>query len=95
MSAANAANAAAAWERDWRAAVMRQLQESSDAARQAAVINERTMGILNEHDRRITALEAQPAQQRQQLTLDFRMWSLIISVAAFVAAILHPSITFH
>lgn len=53
-----------AWERDWRSEIMRQLKESAVAHQQTAVTLERLNGRLDEHDRRLDALEQQPSSLR-------------------------------
>ena len=54
------------WERDWRHTAERRLDENDDKNDKAALILERCIGILNEHDRRIKALEERPEKQQAQ-----------------------------
>lgn len=100
------------WERDWRGEVMRQLREM-DEARQAAaaqqaaqqqsnaVILERHLARLDEHDRRIAALESAPVQQAQQqqtrVGLNLQALYTGVAICALLVAILSPhlALTFH
>ena len=95
------------WERDWRGEVMRQLREMDearreDAAQQAeqqrenAVILERHLARLDEHDRRIAALEKAPQSEARERTeragLSLQALYVGVAVCALVLSILSPHI---
>lgn len=64
---------------------------------QTAVILERLTNYFQDHDRRIQALEAQPAQQRASVFSDrqllFMFGSFIVSLTALIAS-LAPHLSF-
>lgn len=61
-------DSAAQWESNWRQDVTHQLHESGQAHQQTAIILERLGNRLDEHDRRIGALESQPDRTRTAIT---------------------------
>lgn len=83
-----------AWERDWRGDVMRQLRESGEALQQTAVSLERLNGRLDEHDRRISALESQPAQVRAKVS-SYGAFSVNVALAVIALLALTVSLASH
>ena len=56
------------WEREWRDNVTKQLAENSETLARTAVALERLSNRWDEHDRRIEALESQPANARANIS---------------------------
>lgn len=55
------------WSREWRAQISREVESSAEKHERAAVIQERILGMLNQHDGRIAALEQRPDKLRADL----------------------------
>lgn len=64
MDTATGRNADGGYVAEWRRRVDGELEESAKAHQQAAIIQERVLGRLDDHDRRIKALEVSPASLR-------------------------------
>ena len=56
------------WGQEWRAQITREVESSAEKHERAAVIQERIMGILNDHTTRIVRLEQRPAGLRSDLS---------------------------
>ncbi len=86
-------DSAAQWEADWRKGVSDQLKQSGDALQAASLTLARLSDRLDEHDRRIEALEAQPATARANNLSDraqsIMLGSLLVSLLALLVSILH------
>lgn len=86
---------------EWRRSVTRDLAESARLHSQAAVTFERVNSRLDEHDRRIAALERAPAaeaqQQQTRAGLNLQAVYLGVAICALIVAILSPhlGLTFH
>ena len=103
------ADNSAEWEREWRQGIEGRLKETAEANKRAAeanqetaVILERVNGRLEEHDRRIAALEARPAQSANEARLWFTTANsglgTLIAIAAVLISLLIgllPHLTFH
>lgn len=90
------------WEREWRSNVSHELAETAEKHERAAIILERVNGRLEEHDRRIAALEARPAQSANEARLWFTTANsglgTLIAIAAVLISLLIgllPHLTFH
>lgn len=87
------------WERDWRTDVTRQLDESAEKQAQTAVILERLSNRLDEHDRRINALETAPQQRRQDAYqrrgLTLNELYVLVTALGVLFAILSPHLGWH
>lgn len=57
-------NAVSVWEQEWRSGVMSQLGEMVEKQESTAVILERLSNLYVSHDKRIEALEEQPAKKQ-------------------------------
>ena len=92
------ASAAAAWEQEWRADVTRQLDDSAEKHEKAGVILERLTNRLDEHDRRISALEERPQQAREarlgERNLTAQLWLVGCGLLTVLAYLL-PHLSFH
>lgn len=82
---------------EWRTDVTRELERSAQAHQQTAVILERLSNRLDEHDRRIAALEQAPGQQAQQQQtragLNLQAVYVGVAICALVVAILSPHLS--
>jgi hypothetical protein len=56
------------WSNEWREQVTRELESSAEKHQQTAVIQERILNRLQQHDEDIKALEARPAGFRSELS---------------------------
>jgi hypothetical protein len=56
------------WSDEWREQVTRELESSAEKHQQTAVIQERILNRLQQHDEDIKALEARPAGFRSDLS---------------------------
>ena len=81
---------------EWRTDVTRELERSAQAHQQTAVILERLSNRLDEHDRRIAALEKAPqSEARERETragLSLQALYTGVAVCALLVAILSPHI---
>lgn len=82
------------WERDWRGDVMRQLKASAGAHQQTAVILERLTARLDEHDRRISALEEQPSNTRANVNVTSQVAIAALALGALLLS-LATHVTLH
>lgn len=88
------------WNQEWRTQVSHELESSAEKHQQAAVIQERIMGVLNQHDMRLLALEKRPESFRADLTsfggcssqlvyAGFTAFNTLLSVSAILYSVLH------
>ena len=81
---------------EWRTDVTRELERSAQAHQQTAVILERLSNRLDEHDRRLAALESAPQSEARERTeragLSLQALYVGVAVCALVLSILSPHI---
>jgi len=85
-------------QRDWRLRMERRADEGDENHAQTAIILERCINRLDEHDRRIKALEDRPErqirEQRAALGLTSNVVYTLLTGAAFILALL-SHVSFH
>ena len=70
------------WQRDWRKTTWQRLDDGDEKHEKAALILERCINLLNEHDRRIKALEERPEKTRSILGFASNTVYTLVAVVA-------------
>jgi hypothetical protein len=97
--AQNAGATGADYLHEWRANVDQQISEQAEDQQRTAIILERLTNRLDEHDRRIKALEDEPGRRRSEAItrrgLSLQEFYIALLVVGLLLSFLTPHLSWH